>query len=219
MTYYVQTKLTKIEWEGIEKPLPKKEQDIMRLIKQGYHHSTNSNTNLSLLGHIKIKQTREIDNFLYFEYFKPKVDALHKYHIVFTVDKIKSNPSKTDIIRIRNTNTFTDAYEFMLLGLIKQLCKKSQREGLSAEMVKLYYSLIHLVGRSGDQMSKSSVVDINVHVLALCYSILERYNITYEYLVRYASFLLENNKYLSDPYYPGLVTTQWGKVLAMTGFS
>ena len=68
MTYYVQTKLTKIEWEGIEKPLPKKEQDIMQLIKQGYHHSTNSNTNLSLLGHIKIKQTREIDNYLYFEY-------------------------------------------------------------------------------------------------------------------------------------------------------
>jgi len=198
MTYYVQTKLTKIEWEGIEKPLPKKEQDIMHLIKQGYHHSTNTNTNLSLLGHIKIKQTREIDNFLYFEYFKPKVDALHKYQIGFTVDKIKSNPSKTDIIRIRNTNTFTDAYEFMLLGLIKQLCKKSQREGPSAEMVKLYYSLIHLVGRSGDSVITSSVVDINVHVLALCYSILERYNIPYEYLLRYASSLLENNNYLSD---------------------
>ena len=50
----------------------------MRLIKQGYHHSVKTNTNLSLLGYIKIKRTREIDNFLYFEFFKRKVDDLKK---------------------------------------------------------------------------------------------------------------------------------------------
>jgi len=198
MTYYIQTKLTKIEWEGIEKPLPKREKDIMNLIKQGYHHSTKTNTNLSLLGHIKIQQTKEIDNYLYFEFFKKKVDGLQKYQIEFTVDKIKSTPSKTDIIRIRNINTFTDAYEFMLLGLIKQLCKKIKREGKSAEVVKLYYSLVHLVGKKGYQIKTTSVLYINVHILTLCHAIIDKYDIPYKYLLKYAGTLLENNKYLSD---------------------
>ena len=97
---------------------------------------------------------------------------LKKYNIDFTVEKIKSNPSKTDIIRIQNINTFTDAYEFMLLGLIKQLCRKKKKEGKSSETVKLYYSLIHLVGRPQTIMGSwcmgrctSSVVGINAHVL------------------------------------------------------
>jgi hypothetical protein len=191
MTYYVQTKLTKIEWEGIEKPLPKKEMDIMRLIKQGYHHSTTTNTNQSLLGIIKITQTNEIDNYLYIEYFKRKVDELKKYHIDFDVKKKKSNPSKTDIIRIRNTNTFTTAYEFMLLGLIKQLCKKTARGGKSSESVKLYYSLVRLV-------RMSSVKSINIHIVELCNHIIELYDIPYKYLLRYAASLLENNEYLSN---------------------
>jgi len=204
MTYYIQTKLTKIEWEGIEKPLPKKEMDILHLIKQGYHHFTRTNNNLSLLGYTKIKQTRQLDNFLYFEFFKCKVDELKKYNVDFTVEKIKSNPSKTDIIRIKNVNTFTDAYEFMLLGLIKKLCKKKKKEGKSSETVKLYYSLVKLVGRPqtiwrplGMGGGATSVAVINTHILDLCQYIIELYDIPYDYLVRYAATVLENNEYLS----------------------
>ena len=198
MTYYVQSKLTKIEWEGIEQPLPKRELNIMRLIKQGYHHSTKTNTNLSLLGHIKIAQTSGIDNFLYFEFFKSKVEDLFKYNIAFSVDKIKSSPTKTDIIRIRNTNTFTEAYEFILLRLIRQLCKKMKKEGMCSDSVKLYYSLVHLVGDRVSGVKGSSVLNINVHVLELCQYIIDLYVIPHKYLLRYAAAVLENNEYISN---------------------
>ena len=55
---FAQTKLTKMEWESIEAPLPDTEKRILRLIMDGYYDlQIQQNDNPSLLSFMKIEYT------------------------------------------------------------------------------------------------------------------------------------------------------------------
>ena len=65
-----QTKLSKGEWESIEVPVSQDEQNILKMICHGYYDVTiKNNTNLSLLGYLKIQYSESMEDFLYKRYF------------------------------------------------------------------------------------------------------------------------------------------------------
>ena len=66
-----QRKLTKAEWEGIEVPVNAKEQEILELMKKGYHNvMIKYNKTLSLLSHSRIIATPAVHLFMYEKYFE-----------------------------------------------------------------------------------------------------------------------------------------------------
>ena len=71
---FAQTKLTKMEWESIEAPLPDTEKRILRLIMDGYYDlQIQQNDNQSLLSFMKIEYTPEIEMYIYTKYFEPEI--------------------------------------------------------------------------------------------------------------------------------------------------
>ena len=59
-----QRKLTKAEWEGIEVPVNAKEQEILELMKEGYHNvMIKYNKTQSLLSHSRITATLAVHLF------------------------------------------------------------------------------------------------------------------------------------------------------------
>lgn len=77
-----QTKLTKSEWMNIEIPVSDQEKSILQLIIDGYHDvNLRRNDNVSLLSHMKMEYSPEIEKQLYKQYFEKDVDALVSKHM------------------------------------------------------------------------------------------------------------------------------------------
>ena len=71
---FSQTKLSKMEWESIETPVSDQEKQILRLIRDGYYDlNIKYNDNPSLLSHMKMEYSPEIESYLYEKYFAPVI--------------------------------------------------------------------------------------------------------------------------------------------------
>ena len=76
-----QVKLTKSEWDYTEIPEPQSEQDIMRLIIDGYSNVLISKSSqLSLLSYLKITPSDEMHFHLYSVFYKQVIEHLVKRH-------------------------------------------------------------------------------------------------------------------------------------------
>ena len=76
-----QVKLTKSEWDYTEIPEPQSEQDIMRLIIDGYSNVLISKSSqLSLLSYLKITPSDEMHFHLYSVFYKQAIEQLVKRH-------------------------------------------------------------------------------------------------------------------------------------------
>ena len=74
-----QVKLTKSEWDYTEIPEPQSEQDIMRLIIDGYNNVLiNKSSQLSLLSYLKITPSDEMHFHLYSVFYKQSIEVLVK---------------------------------------------------------------------------------------------------------------------------------------------
>ena len=112
-----QDKLTKYEWESIERPVTEDEQEILNLISVGYKDvSQRYNHNLSLFSYAKMEKTATIENYLYTKFFKSEIDTLTELIRTipgapalltgFKVDEINIKKLKSaDLIRLENMNT------------------------------------------------------------------------------------------------------------------
>ena len=70
----IQRKLTKSEWEGIEVPVSEDEQEILKLIKNGYRDiNIRYNNNPSLIGYMKMDVTDIMVIYLFQEYFESTI--------------------------------------------------------------------------------------------------------------------------------------------------
>ena len=79
-----QTKLSKSEWIGIEKPVNEKEMNVMNIIKNGWINPTyKSNDTKTIASYIKIAYNDIIDYFIYDIYLK---DTLMKYMNKYSID-------------------------------------------------------------------------------------------------------------------------------------
>ena len=121
---FSQTKLTKMEWESIEIPVPDQEKQILRLIMEGYYNiNIKQNDNRSLLSFMKIEYTNEIEMYIYSKYFAKEIQNIvntKKNANIFldgftpkmpNISKFKS-PKKIDLMRLQNMDANIQASEF-----------------------------------------------------------------------------------------------------------
>lgn len=67
---FSQNKLSKHEWDGLEKPVSDSEKYILNLIVNGFHNpNICENKNVSLFQFIKTEKTEEMEYYLYNNYF------------------------------------------------------------------------------------------------------------------------------------------------------
>jgi hypothetical protein len=164
-----QTKLTKTEWQSIEKPLPEKEIQVLELIKQGMADvNTAHNHQKSLFQFLKIAYSKEMEDHLFTTYFSAIFDDLKKADRTLKVDVSSKTKIKTaDKIRLEQnkTNMVKDAaYEFILL---EHVCAILLGRFDKHTFEFHYYTLF--------QLSTNTVHQLNRHVLYLVQHTLDKY--------------------------------------------
>ena len=69
-----QTKLTKKEWDSIEMPISDEEKKVLQLIMDGFHNTQiRTNHNQSILNHLKIDFSEEMEYYLFKTQFEPEI--------------------------------------------------------------------------------------------------------------------------------------------------
>jgi hypothetical protein len=187
---FSQTKLTKMEWESIEIPVPDQEKHILRLIMEGYHNiNIKQNDNRSLLSFMKIEYTSEIEMYIYTKYFAKEiqnmVDPKKNTSILLkgfapkmpNISKFKS-PKKIDLMRLQNmdaniqTSEFDKSriFEFIILNFCQFILQDKggrsadeltrKHNGMIAETSKSYTFYLYTIL----QMNQAVIPHVNIYV-------------------------------------------------------
>ena len=194
-----QTKLTKSEWMNIEIPVSDQEKSILQLIIDGYHDvNLRRNDNVSLLSHMKMEYSPEIEKQLYKQYFEKDVEALRSKYMPQDTEESdkktnkkqkKDPPLKTrDLIRIQSMDAKLDQdrahiYEFLVLEFCREILKGSKP-------AFYLYTLI--------QIKKSTIPLVNKHVMDFADRVIAKTVKTIEMrdVLRSAYEFIEKNRYL-----------------------
>ena len=153
MDLFSQSKLTRSEWESVEKPIKDNEKHILNIIIKGYHNiNVVENLTKTMTSFIKISPTDEMNLYLYDKYFKPTIESSIKYapdYIPFqkfqidskTIRKLKS----ADLIRIQNVDETINTnkqfiFEHSCLHLCKNIIKNIKK---NIPYLQEIYTLIH----------------------------------------------------------------------------
>jgi len=89
-----QSKLIREEWEALERRVEPKENEILKLIRNGYEDINIRHNNLkSLIGTMKMAHEEYFDKYFYNEYFNEKIKKLSKKYKLST-PKIKLKKKK-----------------------------------------------------------------------------------------------------------------------------
>jgi len=192
-TTLCQVKLTGEEWNGIEIMEPDAEMRILKLIIDGFHDVNRVfNLHMSLISRLKITITPEIEDHLFHEYFKKRVERIlsmldtdaatdsgvKKFEIRA---RSKNTMKKVDLMRIQNMNTTFggsgDTFDHHIINTIELIVetKKSATGGGGGggggtaigpnEWMKHYYTL--------KLMLQKSVIGVNSHIIDFANYILE----------------------------------------------
>ena len=127
-----QSKLTKFEWENVERPIDSAEKDIVEMIAAGFHDPTiRSNHTVSLMSHLKVANSAEMAEFLYIKYIEPKLAKLaKKYGFEHTpLAAGKKAIKKVDQMRLQHADgAIPDhVFEFALVDMVKAMHKRPQK--------------------------------------------------------------------------------------------
>lgn len=161
-TAFIQSKLTKSEWESIEIRVDDSKMEILRVILQGFDNVNISfNKTKSLISFLKIENSQIMNDYLYNIFFSKRIqDIIIKYNIDwFSNIKInnKAKISKADTIRInQNTNiNVENVYENICLNFIELMyyCKKRNDN----KWIYYYFTLC--------KITKNSIGNINFIIL------------------------------------------------------
>ena len=189
-----QNKLSRAEWESIEKPVSSKEKQVLLLIKHGYNDvNIHTNENQSLFSFVKIEKTSANETILYKNYFEKHIqDMITKYgkntpfekYTHLPEQKTKSQLKQADIIRIKNldsniTQNKHFIFEFLLLDLSKELIKQ-----ISKRKQKYAFYLYTLL-----QLKKASIPNINQYV-----------NEIVDKIIGYANSLTKTSEIITNAY-------------------
>lgn len=127
-----QHKLTKSEWENVERPIDSEEKKIVDMIINGFHDpNIRCNYTISLMCHLKVASTPEMEEFLYIKYLQPTLEKLaNKYGFEHTaITSRKKTIKKVDQMRLQNAEGLIPehVFEFALLEMVKQMFKRPQK--------------------------------------------------------------------------------------------
>ena len=167
-----QLKLSKSEWETIEKPVSESEMEILKLIVEGYQSpNIRKNKTKTFLSYTKIEKSPEIDYYVFRKFFEKNThESIDKYAqgtpltnlsaLRFMEGTALKQLKSIDSMRIKNTektisNDKTSIFEYILIELFNNLLKyvKNKKQKYAFYL----YTLI--------QIRKTSIADINVIVL------------------------------------------------------
>ena len=208
-SHLIQTKLTGEEWNGVEIMEPDEEMRILRLIIDGFHDVNRVfNTHLSLNSRLKITMTPEMEDYLFDEYFKKRVErvmALVGFKGGSGSFEVKAKSKKTmkkvDLMRIQNMNTTFggsgDTYDHLIMDTIDATITAKTAVGAGTgtgtgtgtnEWMKHYYTL--------KLMLQKSVTDINSHIIDFANFIIGEYSADIELtgFLRNAYRFIEQNE-------------------------
>jgi hypothetical protein len=179
----IQVKLTADEWNSVEIMESDDEMRILRLIIDGFHDVNRVfNPHLSLMSRLKITATPEMEDYLFDEYFKKRVDRVNAQLSrrgassgdsgIFEFNaSSKKTMKKVDLMRIQNMNTTFggsgDTYDHHIMNTIEGIITTKDTATATAaaatatvganEWMKHYYTL--------KLMLQKSVVGINRHII------------------------------------------------------
>jgi len=179
-----QVKLTGEEWNGIEIMEPEAEMRILKLIIDGFHDVNHVfNLHMSLLSRLKITLTAEIEDYLFHEYFRKRVErVIPRLNHADTEYKIraksKNTMKKVDLMRIQNMNTTFggsgDTYDHHIMNTIEAIVDAKEAATATAgagtgpnEWMKHYYTL--------KLMLDKSVVGVNSHIIDFANYVVEMF--------------------------------------------
>ena len=206
---FVQNKLSKNEWDTLEKPVSEDEKSIIRLIVNGFHQpNICENLNTSLFLYIKTDKTEEIEHYLYNNYFHTAVKKyIEKYvhesniemfqPIINMTSLNEGKPLKmiksADNIRIQHLQSNIEEnkdkiFEFLLVEICCNILRYYKKK--NKQYIFNYYTLVHLLTRK--------IKDINIYVLNFC-EVVKKYmreKVDVSNMIYYAYDLIENNPYL-----------------------
>lgn len=146
-----QTRLTKSEWDSIEKPVCAQEQSIIALIIDRYSKvELRTNQTITLYSYLKISPSKQMDEYLYSKYLAPIISRIAiKYEIpqlninVSSTIKIKSG----DKIRLDKINTegsvMTGVFEFVLADFVSKCVILKHNRDIKWQFY--YYTLYKLI--------------------------------------------------------------------------
>lgn len=210
-----QRKLTKSEWDSIEIPVSKSEQDILKLITDGFTNINIKVNNMdSIFTNLKIEYNSQIEEFLYVKFFADKIKTLvETYNIPFIQFGAKKS-NKTDvesehiyyinvasIVKLRSTdqirlsrldsdNILNDSsmYETILFKNLEQMVKLKHSD--NKKWMKHYYTLKRLL--------KNSVEKVNTFIKDIVNTFLQNYesDIDLLYIVENSWDIIEKNQNL-----------------------
>jgi hypothetical protein len=202
-----QVKLTRTEWDSIEVPVSESEKEILSLIMEGFSNiNITRNKTMSLFSFTKIEKSVESELFLYNKYFAPIIQkTIRKYCDGILLKPIAdsiSQPAGTlkkmksvDLLRIQNLEANIESnkkvvYEFLVLDFCNELCRY-----LGKDNTKYAYYLYTLI-----QLSKSSIANVNSHVLTYMNSVINVANSVTDLskIVERAFVFIEQNPYLLE---------------------
>lgn len=196
-----QIKLSKQEWDSIEKPISDEEKEIIKMIDTGYDNpKVYFNHHKSLLSFLKFDNDQLFHHYLYEKYFKSRIDKIYKKYIKnneihFKIDennKLKRLNS-ADTIRIQHfdetiQNNEHLIFEFILIELCSNIMKYILKK--KTNYISYLYTLIHI--------KKSSIHNINIYIMQFVDKIIEysSTNVKSHDILKNAPLFIEKNEYL-----------------------
>ena len=196
MVDIAQTKLTKLEWESIEIPVSQDEEEILKLICNGFNDvSKTYNKTLSLFGTLKVENSENIDKYLFYQYLFDKLKNPNK---IIQIDIPEFNSKKINIkkatsMKIKNSEHFLESkeliiYEFVILDVINKFALAIQKKDLSSTM---YFYTIH-------NLFNINITNKNHVFMDYCEKLLNKYESGIQQLqiIENGYNIIERNNYL-----------------------
>jgi hypothetical protein len=203
-----QCKLSKSEWDSIERPININELEVLKLITQGFHNvSIKINNNNSLFNYFKITYNPQIEKYLFNNYISDKLKTIStKYNIDFIHIDTEPDTNKlqfiynsnsivrlksSDQIRLNKTNIMSqldnnqNIYEFVLIYHIDKLFYEKKRK--SYKWLLHYYTLSKLI--------LNNITHINKYLIELIEIILQKFadEIDLLTIINYSTLIIEKN--------------------------
>ena len=169
----LQIKLTKPEWESIEKPIDPIQKKLVKMIIDGWDNIDIKIYNVkALIDLSKLSVNNENHIYLYNKYFKI---MCNNYKV--TNKKIK-NPKKSDIIKSQDLQ-IKDCYEYNLIKIIKDIEKEKH-------VAYNYWTLFKLL--------EYDIPNLNIIIKEYSLNILKKYNVTHDDIYKYSKKIFKTNK-------------------------
>jgi len=195
-----QSKLTKSEWESIERPVDKDEMKIIKLISNGFHNTDiKYNENESLFTFIKIFDVNDAMHYhLFTLHFIPLINNLiKKYGIDYSIPEKPPKCGalkKSDAFKIENkdkeyiSNNATTIYDFTIIDAITNLLKNYKKKKDTWKF--FYYTL--------SQMNIQTISNVNPFVINFQIYILTKFKdeISINHIIENAQEYIEKNQCL-----------------------